>query len=110
MARICECPKCGKDITDTYEDFDPDVGIMSAGWYCEVCEIAVTDEWDDDEVFVNLSPSAQDHDVPQSGTGKCPRCNVLGEMGYGLAGGGIGPYMYCPSCGTVLSKSQDTGL
>ena len=27
--------------------------------------------------------------------GLCPKCNSELEMGYGLAGGGIGPYVYC---------------
>lgn len=28
-------------------------------------------------------------------------------MGYGLAGGGIGPYEYCEECGEILHKTQD---
>ena len=43
MARSKECPKCGQDITDSYESWDPDVGI-SGGWYCEVCDIGYPDE------------------------------------------------------------------
>lgn len=29
------------------------------------------------------------------------------ESSYGLAGGGIGAYTFCPECGTVLDKIQD---
>ena len=42
--RTCECPKCGEDISESYQEYDPDVGIMSGGWWCETCDIAVPDE------------------------------------------------------------------
>ena len=47
--RTRECPKCGKDISDSYEPDDPDTGIV-AGWYCEDCDLGVSDEtlYDDD--------------------------------------------------------------
>ena len=38
---------------------------------------------------------------------ECPDCKVLLEFGYGLAGGGMGPYEYCPQCGAVYNKTQD---
>lgn len=44
MARTVECPKCGADISDTYEGYDPSVGIMSGGWYCDACDLNVPDE------------------------------------------------------------------
>jgi len=44
MARSAECPKCGADISDTYQEPDPDTGIMCGGWYCDKCEIAVADD------------------------------------------------------------------
>ena len=28
-------------------------------------------------------------------------------MGFGLAGGGYGPYEYCEDCGSVLHKTQE---
>lgn len=40
------CPMCGEDITDSYEGYDPDVGIMSGGWYCTECEHPVPEEDD----------------------------------------------------------------
>jgi ribosomal protein L37AE/L43A len=51
MSRLVECPKCGKDISDTYEGYDPSVGIMSGGWYCEQCDVAVADEGYDDDSY-----------------------------------------------------------
>lgn len=42
--RTKECPKCGQDISDTYESADFDVGIMSSGWYCDKCEEGFIDE------------------------------------------------------------------
>jgi hypothetical protein len=44
VSKFCECPKCGADISDTYQEDDPDVGIVSAGWYCEACDLTVYDE------------------------------------------------------------------
>lgn len=37
--------------------------------------------------------------------GICPEHpDVEPEVGYGLAGGGMGPYHYCPECGRLLEK------
>lgn len=41
MSKAMNCPKCDADISDTYEGYDPSVGIMRGGWYCEACDIAV---------------------------------------------------------------------
>lgn len=107
MPRIVECPKCGQDISDTHQGAEPDVGIMGGGWFCDACNETVEDDGDD----------YHDDDVPLFGTGgkvhlvqgdRCPKC--LGtdlEMGFGLAGGGYGPYSYCPRCEIVVNKSQD---
>lgn len=50
MARFKERPKCGQDISDSYQGEDPDCGI-SGGWYCEVCDTGypAEDEPDYDE-------------------------------------------------------------
>lgn len=102
MARIVECPKCGADISDTYQGPEPDVGIMMGGWFCDACNVTVADE---------DGPEPHDDDVMLSGTGASShRCACGGnyEMGYGLAGGGgIGPYMYCGQCGAIAHKSTD---
>lgn len=43
-------------------------------------------------------PEMGDHDL-------CPECKSELELGFGLAGGGYGPYTYCLNCGKVTSKS-----
>lgn len=48
MARMFECPKCKADISESHESYDPDVGIMTASWYCDACNEAYVD-YDDDE-------------------------------------------------------------
>lgn len=37
----------------------------------------------------------------------CPTCGKETEIGFGLAGGGYGPYTYCQYCEIVTSKSPD---
>ena len=49
VMRTCECPKCGKDISDSYEPADESVGIMAGGWYCDECEEFVINEDDVEE-------------------------------------------------------------
>jgi hypothetical protein len=34
------CPKCGADISETYQPDEPDVGICG-GWYCDACDLAI---------------------------------------------------------------------
>lgn len=46
MSRSKNCPKCDADVGDTYEGYDPSVGIMSGGWYCEACDLAIPDDED----------------------------------------------------------------
>lgn len=41
--RSCECPKCGADISETYEPDDWSVGV-NAGWYCDACDLGVGDD------------------------------------------------------------------
>jgi hypothetical protein len=36
---------------------------------------------------------------------ECPWPNF--EMGYGLAGGGLGVYEFCVACGQIVSKTLD---
>jgi hypothetical protein len=51
MARERVCPECGAVISDLWEDYDPDVGIMCAGWYCDECDLSIPseDQGDEDE-------------------------------------------------------------
>ena len=44
--------------------------------------------------------------VPEVGPDVCPKCSGELEQGYGMAGGGMGVYTYCPRCGDILSKTQ----
>jgi len=46
--RTRECPKCKADISDSWQDADPDTGIISAGWFCDACDLPVDDDADDD--------------------------------------------------------------
>lgn len=79
------CPKCDADLSDSYQA----VGIMSSGYYCDACDLAIDadDEWHEDDVpsFSSIKD------------GFCQHCGMPLEAGYGLAGGGLGPYMYCPN-------------
>lgn len=104
MSRTYECPKCGEDISDTYQSAEPDVGI-GAGWFCDACNEGYGDE---------DGPDSFDDDIMISGTGGSSHicaCGTPYEMGYGLAGGGgLGPYMYCPQCATITQKSPDQEL
>jgi hypothetical protein len=38
------CPKCGQDISDSFEPDEPSVGIIG-GWYCEECDLGIA-EWE----------------------------------------------------------------
>ena len=40
----CLCPKCGADISDSYQPAEYDVGIMSSVWYCDECDLTVDDD------------------------------------------------------------------
>ena len=44
------CPKCGADITDSYEPEDSSVGI-TGGWYCEACDEGYVDEYQDESDY-----------------------------------------------------------
>jgi hypothetical protein len=45
-----------------------------------------------------------------TGEPKCPDCGGDIDMGYGLAGGGIGAYEYCTVCHRVIDKWPDPEL
>jgi len=59
MAKVKECPKCGADISDTYEVAEPDVGIFGSGWYCHTCELVVDDEGDDSDDYDRRADRAE---------------------------------------------------
>ena len=104
------CPKCDADVSESYQEYDPDVGIMSGGYYCDACDLPIDEEYEfhDDDVPLFGTNNVKDGLVLNNGC--CPHCSTPLESGYGLAGGGgIGPYMYCPAehCGKTLIKSKD---
>ena len=44
-------------------------------------------------------------------SGPCPKCGSETEMGYGLAGGGIGPYVFCSNTECdYFEKFQDAEM
>lgn len=70
MAREINCPKCGVDISESYEPADFSVGIMGSGWYCDACDLAVEDNGysepfgDEVPIFGEIGP-----DVPKEPLG-----------------------------------------
>lgn len=100
------CPKCDADVSDSFQSAEPDVGIMSSGYYCDACDLAIDheDEYHDDDVAIfGNGPEPTLSAI-------CQHCLFPLSAGYGLAGGGgPGPYMYCPNeqCGKTIIKSQD---
>jgi hypothetical protein len=34
------CPKCGVDVSESYEPDDHSVGIVG-GWYCDACDLGI---------------------------------------------------------------------
>lgn len=56
--------------------------------------------------YLNSSPPRGE--IPEVGNEThCPQCGHSLDLGYGLAGGGIGAYKYCHHCMTVASKTED---
>lgn len=60
------CPKCGADITDSYEPDDPSVGIVG-GWCCDTCNLGIAEHevgYDPHETDVAIGPSSRDLSAP----------------------------------------------
>ncbi len=60
---------------------------------------------DDKKITAHIDYATQDSAIPENGPDTCPTCGKELEAGYGMAGGGMGVYMYCPDHG-ILSKTQ----
>lgn len=62
-----------------------------------------------DEPFVHIHFSEKEEGLPEvGGAKKCslPNCPAPQfETGFGLAGGGYGPYEFCDTCGLIVSKT-----
>lgn len=65
-----------------------------------------------DELLVHLDSSERDPALPELDQIQAcpdhPQAEPL--LGYGLGGGGVGPYTFCSECGKILSKSEDPEL
>lgn len=58
---MVECPKCGQDISDTFEGADPSTGIMCGSWFCDPCNVTVGEheverEGHPDDVLLSFAP------------------------------------------------------
>lgn len=60
--------------------------------------------------FIHISTADKRDGIPAIGEGR--PCNQQGcpgpdgwESGFGLAGGGYGPYTYCEKCGEITEKN-----
>lgn len=61
MSRI-ECPKCGGDISHTYEPRDAAIGIFTGGWYCANCDIPVNEGEFEEESRADYIIDRRKHD------------------------------------------------
>lgn len=63
----------------------------------------------DDKLSIHIDSVEQHPDVPSiKDGGNCPdHPNYEPEIHYGMAGGGVGVYTYCPQCGRILGKDQE---
>ena len=61
------------------------------------------------KITVHTDSAGQDPLLGTTGPDHCPDCEVAYEVGFGMAGGGMGVYTYCPQCGKLLSKTQEEG-
>jgi hypothetical protein len=59
---MVHCPKCNADVSDSYQGAEPDVGIMSSGYYCDACDLPIDDDHEpmDDDVQIEPAPACAD--------------------------------------------------
>lgn len=58
----CTCPKCEADISDSYQEDDPSVGIHG-GYYCDACDLPVEHDYEpmeDDVAIINATEARGD--------------------------------------------------
>lgn len=58
---------------------------------------------------VHIVYAHKDASIPDNShdTGRCPKCAGETTEGFGLAGGGYGPYTYCEACGIIVTKTDE---
>jgi len=66
-----------------------------------------------EDKVIHIARAEQDPDVPKMGEEvapctdpECPGDRGF-EVGYGMAGGGMGVYRWCPKCDKMIDKDQD---
>jgi len=57
-----------------------------------------------DKVSVHISESEVRPGILDRQVENCPTCDIALTSGFGLAGGGFGPYGYFETCGRVVWK------
>jgi len=61
----------------------------------------------DDKPQVHIDSAKKRPGLPEyDWTMPCPHCGGVQEHGFGLGGGGFGPYTYCPACERITSKTE----
>lgn len=62
-----------------------------------------------EDISIHVDSSEQRPGIPPFDESiECPDHPGKVEMYYGLAGGGVGVYTFCATCGRILSKDQDS--
>lgn len=59
-------------------------------------------------MVTKIDMSEKDEKIPDFDDSlSCPDCDSLEwvEVGFGLAGGGFGPYTFCTECSRIISKT-----
>lgn len=59
-----------------------------------------------DDLSIHIDSIDQREDILDYQVQNCPKCNTEVEDSFGMAGGGMGVYGYCPKCERVVWKCQ----
>jgi hypothetical protein len=73
------CPKCGADVSDSYEPDDWSVGLVG-GWYCDACDFGISESdypREPMEGDVSIPPAA-----PRKGPIGTPLSQLSGRPGH----------------------------
>lgn len=58
------------------------------------------------DISVHIDSIEQREDILNYQVQSCPKCSTGVQDGFGMAGGGMGVYGYCPKCERVVWKCQ----